>query len=177
MGGQDIELQYHETLFRMAMIDGPTGIYNKSYFMEALEREIARASRYGTPLTLLMLDIDHFKTVNDCYGHLAGDYVLWELAELIKRRIRAEDIVARYGGEEFSMVLPQTKRDGGLALAENLRQTIEDYPFVFTTHRILVTSSIGLAQWQPSMNRMQLIEAADAKLYEAKWAGRNRVIA
>ncbi len=176
LGGQDIELQYHETLFRMAMIDGPTGIHNKRYFMETLEREISQARRYGSPLSLLMLDIDHFKTVNDCFGHLAGDYVLWELAQLMTRRIRAEDTVARYGGEEFCMVLPHTERDGALALAENLRQTIDHYPFVFMNQQISVTGSVGLAQWQPSMSRMQLIEAADAMLYAAKQVGRNRVM-
>lgn len=177
LGGENIELQYHETLFRMAMTDGPTGIHNKRYFLETLEREIARASRYDHPLTLAMIDIDHFKPINDCYGHLAGDAVLWELAQLLKVRIRVEDTVARYGGEEFGLLLPQTDCRGGSTLAETLRQAIADHTFVFMNHRISVTVSIGLAQWVGSQCGLELIQAADTNLYRAKLAGRNRVIA
>ena len=107
LSGNNIENAYHEEIYRLTTIDGLTQIYNKRYFLETLEREISRAHRYRRELSLIMFDIDHFKKINDTYGHLAGDYVLKQLAQVIKSRIRREDIMARYGGEEFAIILPE----------------------------------------------------------------------
>jgi GGDEF domain-containing protein len=112
LSGSDVEAQYHETIYKMTIIDGLTGANNKRFLLESLEREIPRARRHQRPLSLTMLDIDFFKSVNDNYGHLAGDYVLKELANLIRSRLRPDDILARYGGEEFSIALPETGREG-----------------------------------------------------------------
>ena len=119
--GSNIESAYHEAIHNMAIQDGMTGIHNKRFFMEFLEREIAVASRHGHPLTLVMFDVDHFKKVNDTHGHLAGDAVLKDLAGRIRPRIRREDLFARYGGEEFACVLPSTALPGGIVFAEHLR--------------------------------------------------------
>ena len=112
LSGSNIESAYHEAIHNMAIQDGMTGIHNKRFFLEFLEREIAVASRHGHPLTLVMFDVDHFKKVNDTHGHLAGDAVLKDLAGRIRPRIRREDLFARYGGEEFACVLPSTALAG-----------------------------------------------------------------
>ena len=112
----------------MTIIDGLTQIHNKRYLFEALEREIIRARRHERDLSLLMFDIDHFKRINDQYGHLAGDYVLRELARIVQERIRRDEVFARYGGEEFAIVLPETSLDGGGALAETLRRRCRGAP-------------------------------------------------
>ena len=105
----------------MTIMDGLTQIHNKRYLFEALEREMIRARRHERDLSVLMFDIDHFKRINDQYGHLAGDYVLRELARIVQERIRRDEVFARYGGEEFAIVLPETPLEGAAALAENLR--------------------------------------------------------
>ena len=112
LSGSDVEAQYHETIYRMTIIDGLTGVHNKRYLVEALDREIPRARRHARPLSLMMFDIDHFKGINDNYGHLAGDYVLKELAGVVRSRLRPDDILGRYGGEEFAVILPETKLEG-----------------------------------------------------------------
>jgi diguanylate cyclase (GGDEF)-like protein len=123
-----------------------------------------------------MLDIDRFKAINDELGHLTGDYVLRELAAVIARRVRREELLARYGGEEFILVLPETTAEGAVKYAEALRKIIEKHEFVFEGNRIHVTVSIGVGAFDPNMGRpMDLIRVADEKLYEAKRAGRNRV--
>ena len=119
LSGSNIESAYHEAIHNMAIQDGMTGIHNKRYFSEFLEREIAVCSRHGHPLTLVMFDVDHFKKVNDTHGHLAGDAVLKDLAARIRPRIRREDLFARYGGEEFACVLPSTALPGGIVFAEH----------------------------------------------------------
>jgi len=131
LAGSNIESAYHEAIHNMAIQDGMTGIHNKRFFMEFLEREIAVASRHGHPLTLVMFDVDHFKKVNDTFGHLAGDAVLKDLSFRIRPRIRREDLFARYGGEEFACVLPSTALPGGIVFAEHLRTLIEERPCVF----------------------------------------------
>ena len=124
-----------------------------------------------------MLDIDHFKKINDVHGHLAGDHVLKEVARLIQQRIRRDEVLARYGGEEFAVILPETTLEGARALAEGLRERIDQSRFVFQGEVIHVSMSIGVAILQDSdRTSMDLIKRADEKLYEAKRGGRNRVV-
>ncbi|MCA9602302.1 MAG: diguanylate cyclase [Polyangiales bacterium] len=174
LSGQDVEAQYHEAIYRMTIIDGLTGVHNKRYLIETLEREIPRARRHKRPLALVMLDVDHFKKVNDSYGHLAGDYVLKEICNVAKERIRPDDIVARYGGEEFAIVLPETNLEGAVRIAEQLRTLIESKEFEFEGERIQVTISLGTSQLEDGADVTQFVKAADEKLYAAKRGGRNR---
>jgi diguanylate cyclase (GGDEF)-like protein len=175
LSGADLESQYHETIYRMTITDGLTGIHNKRYFVEQLAREVSRATRHGRPLTLVMCDIDHFKAINDALGHLAGDYVLKEVAQITKSRLRPDDVVARYGGEEIVLILPETDLGGGRRIAEELRQTIAAASLVFDGEDIHVTVSCGVAELDPRWQSHDFVKAADRMLYEAKRAGRNRV--
>ncbi|MFO0615224.1 MAG: GGDEF domain-containing protein [Polyangiaceae bacterium] len=177
LSGADVEAQYHEEIYRLTIMDGLTQIYNARYLYEALEREIIRGRRHERDLSILMFDIDHFKRINDVHGHLAGDFVLKELARIVSQRIRREhEVFARYGGEEFSIVLPETSLDGAIKLAETLRQKVEEHTFVFQADSIKVTISIGAATLNDSDKvANDLIKRADELLYEAKHSGRNRV--
>ncbi|MBO6937313.1 MAG: diguanylate cyclase [Deltaproteobacteria bacterium] len=174
LSGSDMEAQYHETIYKMTIVDGLTGVNNKRFLMETLEREIPRARRHQRPLTLVMFDIDHFKHINDTYGHLAGDYVLKELAQLVKGRLRPDDVLGRYGGEEFCVVLPETDLQGGASIAEELRVLVQDHSFVFEQERINVTVSLGVAILQDDNDVTSFIKNADERLYAAKRDGRNR---
>src|ERR1700730_11204520 len=177
LSGQDVEAQYHEEIYRMTIIDGLTQVHVKRYLLESLDKELMRARRHARDLSFLMLDIDHFKRINDRHGHLAGDYVLKEVARLIQQRIRRDEVLARYGGEEFAVILPETTLEGGRALAEGLRERIEQSRFTFQSEVIRVTISIGAAMLRESdRSSLDLIGRADEKLYEAKHAGRNRVV-
>lgn len=177
LSGQDVEAQYHEEIYRMTIIDGLTQVHVKRYLLESLDKELMRARRHARDLSFLMLDIDHFKNINDRHGHLAGDYVLKEVARLIQQRIRRDEVLARYGGEEFAIILPETTLEGGRALAEGLRERIEESRFTFQGEVIRVTISIGAAMLHESdRSSMDLIKRADDKLYEAKHLGRNRVV-
>ncbi len=178
LSGSNIESAYHEAIHNMAIQDGMTGIHNKRYFTEFLDREIAVASRHGHPLTLVMFDVDHFKTVNDSHGHLAGDAVLKDLAARIRPRIRREDLFARYGGEEFACVLPSTALPGGIVFAEHLRTLIEERPTAFDNMLIPFTISLGVTTMlrEPNVDPSALIKRADENLYAAKRSGRNRVV-
>jgi len=140
--------------------------------MKTLESEIDRSRRYGTALSIVMLDIDHFKKFNDTFGHQVGDAVLEKTAELIRCPLRATDTAGRYGGEEFMLVLPNTDRPGALALAERIRSIIEATPF--TESGLTVTISAGIAT-RDQQKLADLIQAADEKLYAAKRNGRNQV--
>jgi two-component system, cell cycle response regulator len=175
LSGQDVESQYHEEIYRMTIIDGLTQVHVKRYLLEALDKEVMRARRHVRDLSFLMLDIDHFKKINDVHGHLAGDYVLKEVARLIQHRIRRDEVLARYGGEEFAIILPETNLEGARALAEGLRERIEQSRFVFQGEIIRVTISIGGALLEDDKVSTDLIGRADEKLYAAKRAGRNRV--
>lgn len=175
LSGADAEAKYHEEIYRMTIIDGLTQIHNKRYLQEALERDVMRARRHDRELCCLMFDIDHFKNVNDRYGHLAGDHVLRELARIVSERIRKDEVFARYGGEEFALILPETGLDGARLLAESLRQRVASHTFVFQGETIPVTISMGGAQLTGEMSGPDLLKAADEKLYEAKRGGRNRV--
>jgi two-component system, cell cycle response regulator len=175
LSGLDAEAKYHEEIYRMTIVDGLTQIHNKRYLFEALDKELIRARRYERQLGLLIFDIDYFKRINDQYGHLAGDYVLRELARIVQERIRREEVFARYGGEEFVIVLPETPMQGAVTLAENLRGRVASHPFVFQGERIPVTISVGCAMLAEEKGATELIQRADEKLYEAKRGGRNRV--
>ena len=178
LNGSNIESAYHEAIHNMAIQDGMTGIHNKRFFTEFLERELAVASRYNHPLTLVMFDVDHFKKVNDTHGHLAGDAVLKDLAGRIRPRIRREDLFARYGGEEFACVLPSTALPGGIVFAEHLRQLVEERPCAFEDKQISFTISLGVTtlHTETGVDADGLIKRADDNLYAAKRGGRNRVV-
>ena len=176
--GGNIENAYHEEIYRLTTIDGLTQIFNKRYFLETLEREIARSHRYRRELSLVMFDIDHFKKINDSYGHLAGDYVLKHLAQTVKTRIRREDCFARYGGEEFSIVLPEIDGLNSKPFAEKIRQLVEATDFKFENTSMPLTISMGVATLDmDSTDPQALIKRADDRLYEAKSSGRNCVCA
>ena len=172
----NIEAAYHEEIYRLMTTDGLTQVYNKRYFLELLEKEISRAIRYGRSLSLIMFDIDHFKQINDTYGHLAGDAVLKQLAQVIKAKIRREDIIGRYGGEEFGIILPEINKHNAIRTAEKIRRLVESTVFMFEDTLIPVTISLGVASLEDEpLTPEELIKRADSKLYEAKRSGRNRV--
>ena len=172
----NIEAAYYEEIYRLTTIDGLTQIYNKRYFLETLEREISRAHRYRRELSLIMFDIDHFKKINDTYGHLAGDHVLKQLASVIKARIRREDIMSRYGGEEFAIILPEIDNYNAVQFAEKIRGIVEKAAFRFEDTDIPVTISIGCASMTTELQEPhEFVRVADGHLYTAKSQGRNRV--
>jgi two-component system cell cycle response regulator len=177
LNGGNVESLYHEEIYRMTIIDGLTEVHNKRYFMEFLEREMARCHRYGRSLSLMMVDIDHFKRINDEYGHLAGDHVLRELAGLIKAKIRKEELIARFGGEEFAIVMPESGADKARKFAEKLRAMVAAHEFSFESRPIKVSISAGAVDMSREMSEPpQFIKAADANLLAAKRLGRNRVV-
>jgi len=177
LAGANIEMAYHEEIYTMTVTDGLTQIPNKRYLMEYLEREFSRARRYARNLSCLMLDIDHFKNINDEFGHLTGDFILKELASTIRKRIRKEEMFARYGGEEFCIILPESDPNSVLEFASTVRRLIETHVFEFEGSRISVSVSVGVGHLGMHMkNPLELLKAADDKLYEAKRAGRNRVV-
>lgn len=175
--GDNIEASYYEEIHRMAVTDGLTQIANKRALDEFLDREVARARRHGRPLSVLMLDIDHFKNVNDTLGHLTGDVVLRDLAQLIHGRIRREELFARYGGEEFVIALPETPRHAALDYAETIRRMVAEHRVEFEGQTVCVTVSIGVAQFDGAAHGTpdDLLKAADTNLYTAKSRGRNCV--
>src|SRR5690606_3188696 len=175
LSGADAEAKYHETIYKMTIVDGLTQIHNKRYLMETLEREIPRARRHMRPLAVVMFDIDHFKHINDNFGHLAGDFVLKELAHLVKSRLRPDDIIGRYGGEEFCAVLPETALAGAGSIAEDLRRRVEERQFTFEGETMPVTVSLGCSELGGDMDVLLLVKCADERLYDAKRSGRNRV--
>ena len=176
ISGDNIEQLYYEEIYRMAIIDGLTMVYNKRYFMEFLEREMARCARYDRPLALIIFDVDHFKRVNDNFGHLAGDHVLKQSADLISAgTIRKEECFARYGGEEFVILLPDTVVERARILAEKIRTMIKDEVFEFEDNIMPITISLGVASFRPGETIDQFVHRADAMLYKAKQNGRNMV--
>ncbi|WP_437879978.1 GGDEF domain-containing protein [Pseudomonas sp. LRF_L74] len=158
-----------------ALIDPLTGLPNRAGWIERLELEVARLQRYGGELLLAVLDVDHFKRINDGYGHLAGDKVLKIIAGELNKRLRKTDFMARFGGEEFVLLIPSTPLDGGSQLLENLREAIESCPFHFKGEPVTITVSAGLAEFGKDESPDQVFERADQALYKAKGGGRNRV--
>jgi two-component system, cell cycle response regulator len=175
LSGGNIENAYHEEIYRLTTVDGLTQVFNRRYFLEQLDREVSRARRYRRDLSLILFDIDRFKSINDTYGHLAGDYVLKQLATVVKGKIRREDVLARYGGEEFAIILPEIDATNSLAFAEKIRRLVERAPFKFEETKIAVTVSIGLSTCLESDDSAALLKRTDEKLYEAKAGGRNCV--
>lgn len=157
--------------------DGLTGIFNRRHLDALLEAEFARFRRYGNPFSILMIDLDHFKHVNDRHGHQAGDEVLREAAHRVAAGIRTSDMLARYGGEEFAVLLAETPLEGALMLAQRLRGAIAESPVRHLDTDIPVTASLGVAEARSDMaSHRELVEAADGALYLAKRLGRNRVV-
>ena len=166
----------HRIVEHQALIDGLTGLANRRRSESALDEEIVRASRLGGELTLAILDIDHFKQVNDRYGHAAGDSVLKELALVLNHSLREIDTAGRWGGEEFALILPGTDIEGGVRLCERIRQTLEARRVpIEDGQAISITASFGVADFERAGSRERLLAAADEALYRAKRAGRNRV--
>jgi len=165
-----------EVAYEKSIHDGLTGLYTHNFFQNYLEQAISKAKRYGTPLSLLMLDIDYFKKFNDTYGHPAGDRVLVNIARLLKEALREADIAARYGGEEFILVLPETDDRRAYLLAERLRKNVQAFDFLRGKEKgVEITISIGVAGYGKGMHREVLISQADQALYRAKKEGRNKV--
>ncbi|MEA1968925.1 MAG: diguanylate cyclase [Thermodesulfobacteriota bacterium] len=159
-----------------ATLDPLTGCYNRRELESQMKRHIARTTRHNSPLSIFMLDIDHFKKVNDTYGHQAGDDVLKDITRSIQQNIRAEDILARYGGEEFIVILPETDKHAAMELADRLRDNISKKMIKTATDTIKITASFGVAAFTPHTNMEQLIKEADEMLYKAKLNGRNIVM-
>lgn len=176
LSGGNVEKAYHDEIYRLMHIDGLTQVYNKRYFLERLESELSRARRYQRELSLIMVDIDHFKQVNDTYGHLAGDAILKQLCQVVHARIRREDMLCRYGGEEFAILLPEIDKEHALLAAEKIRILVEETSFTFEATDIPVTISLGVyAAIEESLSSDDFIKKADERLYQAKHSGRNRV--
>jgi two-component system, cell cycle response regulator len=172
----DEDFQRH--MYESASRDGLTRIYNKRYFLDQLNAELRYSRRHDVPLSLLMLDLDHFKLINDNYGHPAGDQVLIALANVVSSIVRAEDIFARYGGEEFVVLSRNTDLDAALVIAERIRENVASQAFQFGDDRVTITVSIGIASLASVEAQLadELIAAADRALYQAKHEGRNRVV-
>ncbi|OKY25923.1 MULTISPECIES: sensor domain-containing diguanylate cyclase [Thalassotalea] len=164
-----------EELAKANRIDGLTQIFNRKHWEECLEKEFSRARRYDHDLALIMFDLDHFKRLNDNFGHQCGDKVLIETAQRVKALLRSCDLFGRYGGEEFAVILPETEVSGALDVAERIRAELEKQVFVFQDKELTVTTSVGVASIQPSDTRYEnLIANTDAALYKAKALGRNQ---
>jgi len=173
-----LEEAFQRRMSESALRDGLTRAYNKRYFTERLELEVQHALRHDSPLSLVFIDIDHFKQINDVHGHPAGDQVLAQLATVIMSMLEEEEVFARYGGEEFAIIARGTGMREAAALSERVRASVESHPFTFDGTRIPVTISVGIARAPgPGIVEMSdLISRADEAMYDAKHAGRNRVV-
>lgn len=173
----DLDESFHENLLSSALRDGLTKLFNKRYLMDRLDSELKFAVRHETSVSLLMLDLDHFKKINDTQGHLAGDAVLAKIALVLTKAVRNEDVVARFGGEEFAIILRAIGVEPAVQMAERLRKLVELTSTEFGGAALRATVSIGIAGFPstPAIVPDALVEAADQALYRAKHAGRNRV--
>ncbi len=166
----------NQELQRLSSTDRLTGLFNRGHWEEMLRQDYARHRRYDTNTALVMFDIDHFKKINDTFGHQAGDSVIQQTADIVRQNMRDSDVAGRYGGEEFVVLLPDTDRQGALMFAERLRQSVEAHEVRHEHHRIRFTVSLGVADLSlPTSGYAQLIEWADNALYASKAGGRNRV--
>ncbi|HYM60081.1 MAG TPA: GGDEF domain-containing protein [Thermoanaerobaculia bacterium] len=169
----------NRVLSEVSSRDALTGLYNRWYVMEKIDTEINRSLRHGSPMALLMLDLDHFKRINDTWGHAVGDQVLQAVGRVLRESCRVYDVPGRYGGEEFCIVLPETRLGNTVAVAERIRGRLADKPLSFGDATLIVTTSIGIAGMESTESSVispaALIERADRALYIAKNRGRNRV--
>ncbi|HWA71861.1 MAG TPA: GGDEF domain-containing protein [Polyangiaceae bacterium] len=176
LSGVDVESLFHEEIYQLSIVDHLTGLHNRRFFDDSLEREFSRARRYRRALTLMMVDIDWFKRVNDQHGHPVGDFVLQEVGAVLKKTLGRDGALARYGGEEFALVLPETHLARALRLAEDLRATVAAARFEHPSASVAVTVSVGVATLTGAeRSASELWRRADEKLYAAKHGGRNRV--
>lgn len=170
--------RYHDLLSARANVDGLTGIWNRSYFNQRFGEEIAAAQRYGRVVSLVMLDLDHFKAHNDVFGHPFGDRILQVVGDILHSAVRTTDAPARFGGEEFALILTETGSEGALVIAERIRQRIASTVFRPKDANVPVTASFGVActeaSGRDSLSVARMIHDADAALYRAKGEGRNR---
>ncbi len=172
-----LDESFQRRMYDAALRDPLTNIFNKKYFLDQLASELAYARRHRSPLTLVMFDLDHFKRINDVYGHVAGDEVLKELSRQVQSMLRVEDVFARYGGEEFAIILRGIDIAHAGMLSERLRATVEHAHYESAGVRMPVSISVGVAQFEEAqVQPNDLVPAADAALYAAKSAGRNCVI-
>jgi two-component system cell cycle response regulator len=173
----DIEARYHAAVFRLMGVDALTQLKNRRFLLEQLDREIARADRHERRLSIVSVDVDRFKEINDTHGHLAGDAALQEVGALLGRSTRREDCVGRLGGDEFLVLLPETSTHGASLFAERLCKRVARDEFVHGGQRVPLTISAGVATWASGMDGPHgLLEAADQALYAAKRAGRSRAV-
>ncbi len=171
-----VEASYHEEIYQLATHDALTELYNRRHFIEMADKEIARAIRHQRPLALCIVDVDLFKPVNDRYGHISGDEVLRQIAELLRGHARSDDLAARIGGEEFALLLSECDATAASTFAERLREAVASAVFTPGGEPQRITISIGIAELSPGRDtRAALMAAADAALYRAKSLGRNRV--
>jgi len=171
-----VEASYHEEIYQLATHDALTELCNRRHFAELADKEIARAMRHGRPLSLCILDVDLFKPINDRHGHIRGDEVLRQVAAVLRRHARNDDVAARIGGEEFALLLPECTAADAALLADRLREAVAGTLFAPGGEAQRITVSIGVAALAPQRDtRPALMAAADAALYRAKSEGRNRV--
>ena len=167
---------HFDRMKQLAYVDGLTGIHNRRYFEMRVVEELDRAGRFQGRMSIIMIDIDNFKRLNDEFGHLLGDEVLRSVSTLMKQQLRKVDVVCRYGGEEFAIVVPETSGENALRVAEKLRRQVENHHFPGVPRKVTISS--GVADYPThGITRDEVVAAADAALYQAKQAGRNRVVA
>ncbi|MBF0359576.1 MAG: GGDEF domain-containing protein [Oligoflexia bacterium] len=173
----DPERLTYDKIKKEAVTDGLTKCYNKAYFNQTCDSLVKKSKVTGTPLTLILFDLDHFKKLNDNYGHDAGDFVLKEISDLVRNAgIRECDIFARYGGEEFCILLPNTNLKNGFQIAERVRATIAAHDFIYSDKKLPVTASLGVADYRQGVNTgVDLFKRVDMALYKSKNGGRNQV--
>ena len=173
----ELEKEYHAKLFNYAVRDSHTGLYNKRFIVNELENISRVAKRSGRAFSIIILDIDNFKAINDLYGHLAGDEYLKSIAVLFKQLLREQDIAGRIGGEEFLIILPETTIDGAFQLAVRIRKNVEQFVLHFHHNEIRTTISAGVCQYEHTiMDINELLDTADQALYETKRSGKNKVM-
>ncbi len=171
-----LDVSYHDKLYQQATRDPLTGLSNRNYFRNELKKFVSLSARYNRALSVIMLDIDFFKKINDTYGHDVGDNVLKNVSEILMRHVRTHDVAARFGGEEFVMLLPETSLGGAVVVAERIRTAVENVDFNPAGCRHNVTISIGVAEYLGDGTDVEeVIKKADEALYKAKSSGRNRV--
>lgn len=175
LSGTDIESQYHAIVASMALTDGLTSVANRKHLDAMMQEEMARSRRHNRAMSILMIDIDHFKQINDTHGHTAGDTVLKHIGAVLMQRLRPGDKIGRYGGEEFCVILPETGRAEAAYVAEALRSQVAAERVIEDGTQISVTVSVGVAALRTEKHVTDLYRAADRRLYLAKQWGRNRI--